>query len=89
MVRTSISPGPLEGASVFDAQNKRVGVVEDIEVSGQHITSFRVALDPGITGKRRGASDHVSIARDWITSTDGERLDLVMSLDELLQRVKE
>lgn len=88
MVRLSISPGPLEGADVFDSRDRHLGVVEDIEVTGQHITSFRVALDEDIASRRKLTSSHISVARDWLASTDGERLDLALTLDELLREIK-
>ena len=84
MVRLSIAPGPLEGADVYDVRNRHVGVVEDIVVSGEHITAFNVALDAQVA-KRRNAPDHVQVARDWLTSTDGVRIDLAVSLEELLR----
>jgi len=82
----SISPGPLEGAEVYDNRSEHVGTVQEVQESGFHITGFMVKLAPAAAKAHHVRPRVLEVPRDFLASTDGERLDLVVSLDELLKR---
>lgn len=86
MVRMSIAPGPLEGSEVYDVDNEHVGTVQEAVTTGERITSFRVALDRKVAKKHHLRMNEIDVPRDYLVSTDGPRMDLGLSLDELVRR---
>lgn len=74
MVRSTLRPGPFEGQRVLDRSGRELGEVESLNVTGQHVDSFRVRLADG------GTRD---VPREWFLETVPEGILLNREADDV------